>query len=505
MDFAAVHQAVSLVWMLAWIVASMTGALLWPLREPSRRIRMHLASLCLVSLVSMLGLVTGAIGVRLGPLHPTGLGWAISSYISALGLVVQTFSARHLAGDERYGSYFAWMTWTLFFASAAWMAGDAWFFAACWVGMDAGLIRLIAMQRRSRAAQAVARMTWARLAPSMAGVLLLCGMAAWAGRSPSLDTGIRALAAHPHASLVAGLLLGTVALAQAGNWPFGRWLLDSAVTPTPVSALMHAGLVNAGGLLLAKFAPVLAAAGPFPRALLLAFAWLSVVTGTGAILVQADYKRQLVASTMAQMGLMLMECAMGAYAVAIVHLVLHGIFKASLFLKSGYAVPAPEDALVPPSPQPKRSLWPAVAGTLFLLAYVAPHPADGMRLLSGLLLAAGCAIAVRLAADLQAGRWLGLAAVAAAAGAAEGVRAALVRAIASLGASNAHPDWAFAVLAAALVALQAFAFAWWRWRPDTNGAMLAYAWLVHLSDPRPASVEAQPTSLKQLVKEAILK
>ncbi|AEJ42683.1 hypothetical protein [Alicyclobacillus acidocaldarius] len=113
MDFVNVREVVA-AWVLAWIAAGMTGALVQPLREPSRRIGIHLASLGLVSLVSVVGLVTGATGVPLGPLHPTGLGWAISLYISALGLVVLTFSARHLAGDERYGSYLAWMTWILF-------------------------------------------------------------------------------------------------------------------------------------------------------------------------------------------------------------------------------------------------------------------------------------------------------------------------------------------------------------------------------------------------------
>ena len=385
------------------------------------------------------------------------------------------------------------------------MAGNAAFFAACWVGMDLGLIRLMALQMRSRAARAVARIALANLLPSMAGVAVICALTVCASRSSSLDAGITALATHPRECLVTSLLLVMVALAQAGNWPFGRWLLDSAVTPTPVSAMMHAGLVNAGGLLLAKFAPVLTAGGTAPSGLLLAFAWISVATGTGALMVHVDYKRQLVASTMVQMGLMLMECAIGAYAVAIVHLILHGIFKATLFLRSGYAIMPPEDALVPPSTQQERRMWPTAAGALFFAAYAAPHPHDGMRLLSALLLGAGCAIAVRLVASLQSGRWLGLAAIVGAATLGEGARAALVRAIVSLGPTASTREAGLAATAAALIAVQALAFVWWRSRPDRPWSMRAYAWLVHLGDPRPASIEAQPTCLEQLVKEAILK
>ncbi|WP_206830294.1 NADH dehydrogenase subunit 5 [Alicyclobacillus fructus] len=499
------EHGMELAWLSAWGLACGTGAALWPVREVGRRVRIHLAALGLVSLLSVVGLAGGATAVRVGPLHPTPLGWAISSYISALGLLVQAFSIRHLSGDERYGAYFGWMTWTTFFASAAWMAGDAWCFAACWLGMDVGLLRLMALQRRSRAAREVARMAWLRLAPSLIGVIAVCLMAAAVSRSPFLDAGIRALATHPSASFAASLFLVAVALSQAGNWPFGRWLLDSAVTPTPVSALMHAGLVNGGGLLLAKFAPVLAAAGVGPDALLLAFAWLSVLIGTGAILVSADYKRQLVASTMAQMGLMLIECAIGAYAIAVVHLILHGIFKATLFLRSGSAVPPPEDALVSPPSQPRRTMWPAAFGALFFAAYVLPHLADGMRLLSGLALGAGCAIAARSIAALDAGRWLGLLAVAGAVGIAEEVHAALVRAIASFGQGTVRPNPALATAAAALIVIQAVALTWWRSRPARPWSMRAYAWLVHLADPRPASIEPQPTALEQLIKEAILK
>ena len=51
-----------------------------------------------------------------------------------------------------------------------------------------------------------------------------------------------------------------------------------------------------------------------------------------------DYKRQLVGSTISQMGFMLVQCALGAYSAAIVHLILHGVFKATLFLQSGSVV-----------------------------------------------------------------------------------------------------------------------------------------------------------------------
>ena len=56
------------------------------------------------------------------------------------------------------------------------------------------------------------------------------------------------------------------------------------------------------------------------------------------MLVHVDYKRQLVGSTIAQMGFMLIQCALGAYLAAIIHAVLHGLFKSTLFLQAGSAL-----------------------------------------------------------------------------------------------------------------------------------------------------------------------
>ena len=132
------------------------------------------------------------------------------------------------------------------------------------------------------------------------------------------------------------LLLIFSVVIPAAQWPFQRWLLDSAVAPTPVSAVMHAGIVNAGGILLTLFAPLFNG-GSLAQIILLILAGISVLLGTGIMFVQVDYKRQLVGSTIAQMGFMLIQCALGAYSAAIIHAVFHGLFKSTLFLRAGSA------------------------------------------------------------------------------------------------------------------------------------------------------------------------
>ncbi|WP_316409762.1 proton-conducting transporter membrane subunit [Legionella israelensis] len=141
-------------------------------------------------------------------------------------------------------------------------------------------------------------------------------------------------------SLVLKLALSLIllaALTQSAIWPFHRWLISSLNSPTPVSALMHAGLVNGGGILIVKFAPLFSTNESLLTILFLLGA-ISTVLGNIWKLIQTDIKRILACSTMAQMGFMMMQCALGLFSAAITHLCWHGLFKAYLFLSSGSAI-----------------------------------------------------------------------------------------------------------------------------------------------------------------------
>jgi NADH-quinone oxidoreductase subunit L len=117
------------------------------------------------------------------------------------------------------------------------------------------------------------------------------------------------------------------------------WLPDTMDTPTPVSALMHAGIVNAGGFLLNRLAPLYGLSSTTLH-VVFAIGAFTVLVGAGMMLIQNDIKKTLGFSTMAQMGYMVMECGLGAFALAILHLIAHGIFKATLFLNAGHVIHA---------------------------------------------------------------------------------------------------------------------------------------------------------------------
>jgi NAD(P)H-quinone oxidoreductase subunit 5 len=133
---------------------------------------------------------------------------------------------------------------------------------------------------------------------------------------------------------------------KSAQFPFHSWLPDTMETPTPVSAFMHAGIINAGGFLVVRLAPVFAAA-PRASALLAVAGALTAAFGAVVMLAQPSVKRALAYSTIAQMGFMILQCGVGAYGLALLHIAAHSLYKAHAFLTAGSTIGAVPRAAVP--------------------------------------------------------------------------------------------------------------------------------------------------------------
>jgi NADH-quinone oxidoreductase subunit L len=133
------------------------------------------------------------------------------------------------------------------------------------------------------------------------------------------------------------LLIFVGAMSKSAQFPIHIWLPSSLYAPTPVHALLHAGIINAGGFLLNRLAPLY---GLSPTTLHIVFVvgMLTAVLGASMMLVQNDIKKTLGFSTIGQMGYMIMECGLGAFALAVFHLIAHGLFKATVFLNCGNVI-----------------------------------------------------------------------------------------------------------------------------------------------------------------------
>ena len=129
-------------------------------------------------------------------------------------------------------------------------------------------------------------------------------------------------------------LIFVAVMTKSAQFPFHIWLPDTMQAPTPVSAIMHAGVINSGGFLLARISGMINLSD-FASNFIFSIGMLTVITAAFFALSQSDIKKQLAYSTMGQMGFMIVQCSIGLYTAAVFHLIAHGFFKAFLFLDAG--------------------------------------------------------------------------------------------------------------------------------------------------------------------------
>ena len=302
--------------------------------------------LSLMLLVSVLGNGPGT-PTTIGPLVLLAdpLGALLALMVSSIGLLVRVYSVRYMAQEPGYARFFTLLELMSAALLALVAAGDLITLAVSWHLIGVLLYFLLGQDTRSQSAYRYAAWTlithrFGDLPLVLAAALLFHAYGSW-----SLPQIFAQMNAQPTAPTVfnlplpevVGALIALSAFARSAQCLLHTWLPYSMAGPTPVSALMHAGIVNAGGLLLNRFAPLFAHTN---EVLFWVFAMglVTAVIGSVLMLTQHDIKRSLGYSTMGQMGFMIMECGVGAFSLAIYHLIAHGLFKATLFLRSGSVI-----------------------------------------------------------------------------------------------------------------------------------------------------------------------
>lgn len=258
--------------------------------------------------------------------------------VSTVGWVICKFSVRYLDGDQMQGRYFRWTAVTLGAVSLVVLSGNLLVFLLCWMLTSLGIHRLLLLYPDRPAAQ---RAAWAKFTISRIGDVALFIAACIYYRTYqtlSLEQLFHQVsgdsATAPLEVQVAGFLLVLGAITKSAQIPFHSWMPLTMETPTPVSALMHAGIVNAGGYLVIRTSPLISAA-PTASLLLLVIGGFTAAVAAVIMLTQTSIKKKLAYSTIAQMGFMLLQCGLGAYSIAMLHILAHSIYKAHAFLSSG--------------------------------------------------------------------------------------------------------------------------------------------------------------------------
>ena len=354
------------------------------------------------------------LGRSLG-LYPTGIAVWMALMVAFVGWVILRFADNYLNQDPGRDRFLPWFLATIASVLVLVFTNHLLILAGAWIGVSLALHHLLTLyQDRSQARMAAVQkfiVSRAGDALVISGVVLLylhydtfylpdmiANEAALTGGSLALD--------------VASVALALAAILKCAQIPFHGWLIRVMEAPTPVSALLHAGVINLGGFLWLRLFPVFDGftAG---HLVLLVMGGMTAVVAVLTMMTQHSVKHALAWSTCAQMGFMLFEIGMGAYTLALLHLLAHSLYKAHSFLASGRTVTVSAAGGFPEAPVASRLFW---AGSTSLVAalilFQAPWIVEHNVVFGALLVLAVAAAAMGIPAGATAAVKLRLAAMA---------------------------------------------------------------------------------------------
>lgn len=296
--------------------------------------------------------------------------FTVLGVVSFIGWIVTRFSAHYLSGEPGEQRFQRWLQLTLGSVTVVVSSNNLGILIPAWVGISLSLHQLLMFypERKRAALAAHKKFLFARLAESCliaAAVLLYLQhgtltiseiLAAYQGGAVTLSVGEQ----------IAALLIASAAMVKCAQFPMHGWLIQVVECPTPVSALLHAGVINLGGFLILLMAPLMMHA-QLANWLLLIVAGITCVAAALITMTRVSVKVLLAWSTVAQMGLMLVECALGQYGLALLHLVAHSCYKAYAFLSAGGDV----EVFLRKQLAPARLPAPSTLPLLFALAILA--------------------------------------------------------------------------------------------------------------------------------------
>jgi NADH-quinone oxidoreductase subunit L len=287
------------------------------------------------------------LGIRLDPLSMTFV-----MLVTFVGTLIHVYSVAYMDHDPHRRRFFGYLN--LFVASMLTLVlADSYLLLFVgWEGVGLASYLLIGFwdtgrpSARENAVAAKKAFVMNRIGDMgliAAMALLFAGTGALDFSTTLSDDGVGSLSQATATAV--GLCLLLAACGKSAQFPLQAWLGDAMAGPTPVSALIHAAtMVTAGVYLMVRSGPILEAA---PTAQLAVVIVGAVTLLFGAIVGTAkdDIKKALAASTMSQIGYMMLAAGLGpaGYAFAIFHLLTHGFFKAGLFLGAGSVMHAMDD------------------------------------------------------------------------------------------------------------------------------------------------------------------
>ena len=372
---------------LAYLGAAAAAAALAQRPAAAWRAARWSAALALAAaLLSLGGLLAGGAALLRGPalvmlgeagalhlgLRNDALGSLVLVLVCFIGWVITGLSQPYLGGARGQARYIRGLMLTLAAVSLLVLTNNLAVLALAWIATSLALHGLLTFFDGRPQALIAAHKKF--LASRVADLCLLGGVALIGLQLGTLEldraiAAARALPVIPGSLQAAALLLAASAMLKCAQLPVHGWLIQVMEAPTPVSALLHAGVVNLGGFLLIRVGGLVADV-PAAQALLVVVGSVTAVVAALVMMTRVSIKVSLAWSTCAQMGFMLMQCGLGLHELALLHLVAHSLYKAHAFLAAGGAVAQNRlRQMTPPAPPLGAVTW--ALGALVGMATVA--------------------------------------------------------------------------------------------------------------------------------------
>ena len=263
-------------------------------------------------------------------------------FVTGIGSLIHLYSISYMHDDENMHKFFAYLNLFIFFMITLVIGSNLLVLFIGWEGVGLCSYLLIGFWHKNQDYNDAAKKAF--IMNRIGDLGLLIGMFIIGSMFSTLDYATLKTAIAGATSLnlpllsLAALCLFIGACGKSAQIPLYTWLPDAMAGPTPVSALIHAAtMVTAGIFMVTRLNFVFELAPDVQTVIAIVGAVTSLVAATIG-LVQTDIKKVLAYSTVSQLGLMFLALGLGAYEVAVFHVITHAFFKACLFLGSGSVI-----------------------------------------------------------------------------------------------------------------------------------------------------------------------
>lgn len=265
-------------------------------------------------------------------------------FVTGIGTLIHIYSISYMHDDENLHKFFAYLNLFIFFMITLVTGSNLLIMFIGWEGVGLCSYLLIGFWYKNQDYNDAAKKAF--IMNRIGDLGFLIGIFTLGYLFSSVDfTTIKAIVASGRTVDLGWLTFGTLCLfigasGKSAQIPLYTWLPDAMAGPTPVSALIHAATMVTAGIFMITRLNFIFDLTPTIQMVIAIIGAITSLVAAFIALVQNDIKKVLAYSTVSQLGLMFLALGLGAYEIAVFHVITHAFFKACLFLGSGSVIHA---------------------------------------------------------------------------------------------------------------------------------------------------------------------